>query len=186
MVSLKATSIGVSFLVLGILMLTVIGQYVTTEIQEVQRRDVEPHTEFLVGDVGEKSYSLPSGVSVFGSIDVTQAPSNQSGDIRFMVFDAENYQRWSSGGQSNFLFSGEKQGHFNFTFKTEKDGVYHLVFDNRASVFKKYVVLSIAYDEISTSRVPDTRARYVGWALLVSGGLILVYGLVKKTPIPWA
>lgn len=186
MVLLKTVLAGALLLTIGLLMVTFIGQYVTMEVQDLQRRDIEPHSEFLIGDVLDRSYSLPAGVSVLGSIVVTQAPSNQSGDIRFIVFDAENYQRWSSGGQSNFLFSALKQGQFNFTFKTDKAGVYHFVFDNRASLFKKYVILSIAYNEVFTSRVPDTRVRYVGWALLVVGGLILVFGLVKKPPVSWA
>ena len=184
--SLRTTLIGASLLVIGILTLTVFGPYLTVEVQEVQRRDVEPHAEFLVGDMAERSYTLPSSVSVFSSVEVTEAPSNQSGDIRFLVFDAENYQRWSAGAQSNFLLSGQKQGQFNFTFKTDKSGVYHIVFDNRVSVFKKYVVLSVAYAEISLRQIPDTRTRYLGWGLLALGGLVLLYGLVKKVPIPWA
>lgn len=168
------------------MLLTVVGQYVTVEVQDVQRRDVEPHSEFLVGDVADRIYSLPATVSVFGSIDVAQAPTNQSGDIRFMVFDAENYQRWSSGGSSDFLFSAEKQGHLNFTFRTDKSGVYHFVFDNRASLYKKYVILTVAYNEVSISHVPDPRTPYIGWALLAVGAILLAYGLVRKPPIPWA
>jgi hypothetical protein len=186
MVLLKTTLVGVCLLVVGVLLLTVVGQYVTVEVQVVQRRDVEPHAEFLVGDVADRTYSLPSSVSVFGSIDVTQAPTNQSGDIRFMVFDAQNYQRWSSGGASDFLFSGEKQGHLNFTFQTANSGVFHFVFDNRASLYKKYVILSVAYNEVSISHVPDPRIPYIGWALVAVGGILLAYGLVRKAPIPWA
>lgn len=186
MVSLKATLTGVSLLVLGILLLTVLGQYVTLEAVETQRRDVEPHAEFLVGDVVDRSYSLPASVPVFGSIEATEAPSNQSGDIRLLVLDAANYQRWTTGGQSDFLFSSERQGQFNFTFKTDKSGVYHFVLDNRASLFKKYVTLTVAYNEMYTSHVPDMRARYVGWALLVVGGVVLAYGIAKRAPIPWS
>ncbi len=186
MVLLKTTLVGVCLLVVGILLLTVAGPYITVEVQDVQRRDVEPHAEFLVGDVEDRTYSIPGSVSVFGSIDVTEAPTNQSGDIRFMAFDADNYQRWSSGGSSNFLFSAEKQGQFNFTFQTEKSGVYHLVFDNRASLFKKYVILSVSYKEVSISHIPDPRVPYVGWALAVGGAIILAYGLARRPPIPWA
>jgi len=186
MVLLKPTVAGFAVLVCGILLLTVLGQYVTVEVQEVHRHDVEPHAEFLVGDFADKSYSLPGSSEVLGTMSVTEAPSNQTGDISFMVFDAENYQRWSSGGQANFMYSAEKQGQFNFTFTTDKAGVYHFVFDNRASLYKKYVTVTIAYNEITTSRVPDPRANYVSWALIITGGLIFIYGLVRKPPVSWA
>jgi len=186
MVLLKTTIAGFAALILGVLLLTMIGQYVTVQVQEVQRHDVEPHAEFLVGDVVDKSYSLPGGSAVFGKVVVTQAPSNQTGDVQFMVFDSDNYQRWSSGTQANYAYSAEKQGQINFTFTTDKSGVYHFVFDNRQSLFKKYVILTVAYNEVITSRVPDTRVTYVAWALIAVGGVVLVYGLVRKLPTSWA
>ncbi len=186
MVLLKTTLFGVSLLVVGILLLTVMGQYVTVQVQDIKRRNIEPHVEFLVGDLADRTYSFPATVSVLGAIDVTQAPTNQSGDIHFIIYDAENYQRWSSGGQSASLFSAEKQGHFNFTFQTNKNGVYHLLFDNRASPFKKYVILIVGYDEVSIRHVPDPRIPYIGWTLLAIGILLSAYGLLRKPPIPWA
>jgi hypothetical protein len=116
---------------------------------------------------------------------VTEAPSNQTSEISFIVFDTENYQQWSKGAQANFVYSAEKQGKFNFTFTTEKAGAYHFVFDNRASLYKKYVAFAIAYNEVITNRVPDPRANYASWALIVAGGLIFLYGLLRKPPIPW-
>ncbi len=186
MVLLKTTLAGACLLVVGILLLTTLGQYVTVEVRHVENREVEPHAEFLVGDVAERTYDLPASVSAFGSVDVTQAPTNVSSDIRFMVFDAASYQKWSSGQQSEFMFSTEKQGQFNFTFTTANAGTYHFVFDNRASLFKKYVILSVGYSEVIVSHVPDPRTPYIGWALLVGGALILVIGLARKPPVPWA
>ncbi len=183
---LKTTLVGACLLLAGLLLVTMLGQYVTAEVQQVQTRAVEPHAEFLVGDVVDRSYSLPASVSTSGTVQVTQAPTNESGDIRFIVFDAENYQKWSSGQQSNFLFSAEKQGQFNFTFTTANGGVYDFVFDNRASLFKKYVVLSVGYSEVTVSHVPDPRVPYIGWAFVVGGGIVLAYGLLRKPPIPWA
>ncbi|HXX72896.1 MAG TPA: hypothetical protein VEI80_04305, partial [Candidatus Acidoferrales bacterium] len=65
-------------------------------------------------------------------------------------------------------------------------GLYHFVFDNRASVYKKYVVLGVSYNEISTSTKPDPRVPYVGWGLLAVGLAVLVYGLLRKPAITWA
>ncbi len=188
MVLLKTTAAGACLLVVGILLVTLIGQYVTVEVQQVETRPVEPHAEFLVGDVVDRSYNLPASVSTSGSVDVTQAPTNASGDITFMVFDADNYQKWNSnpGDKPDSLFSAEKQGLFNFNFTTANSGVYHFVFDNRASLFKKYIVLSINYSEVTVSHVPDPRVPYIGWAFLVGGTIILAYGLLRKPPIPWA
>jgi hypothetical protein len=186
MVLLKTTLTGIGLLVLGVLLVTALGQYVTVEVREVQRQSVEPHVEFLVGDLADRPYSLPASSQVLGNIIVAQAPSNQTGDIRFLVFDADNYQRWLSGSQADFIYSADKQGEFNYTFTTGTTGIYHFVFDNRASVYKKYVTLTVAYDEVTTSRVPDVRVSYVGWVLLVAGGLIFVYGLVKRPPASWA
>ena len=186
MVLLKTTLTGIGLLVLGVLLVTALGQYVTVEVREVQRQSVEPHVEFLVGDFADRPYSLPASSQVLGNIIIAQAPSNQTGDIRFLVFDADNYQRWLSGSQADFIYSAEKQGEFNYTFTTGTTGIYHFVFDNRASVYKKYVTLTVAYDEVTTSRVPDVRVSYVGWVLLVAGGLILVYGLVKRPSASWA
>ncbi|SRR5208282_3356744 len=186
MVLLKTTLIGALLLVAGVLVLTVAGQYITVEVQVVQRHDVESQAGFLVGDVTDRPYSLPAGVSVFGTVAVTQAPTNSSSDVQFLVFDNTNYQNWSAGQQSSFIFSGDQQGHSNFTFNTNNAGVYHFVFDNRASLFKKYVTLSVSYNEVSTSRQPDPRTPYVGWGLSAVGLILLVYGLVRKPPISWA
>jgi hypothetical protein len=106
---------------------------------------VEPHAEFPVGDIADRPYSLPANTSISGSVSVTLGPTNAPGNISFMVLDAENYQKWISGQESEFVFSTEGQGQFNFTFTTASSGVYHFVFDNRASLSKKYVVLSASY-----------------------------------------
>jgi len=186
MVLFKTALVGVCILVAGILLLTTLGPYVTVEVQQVQYRDVEPHVELpLLGDVADRPYTLPANVAASGSVDVTQAPTNASGDIRFMVFDADNYQKWSSGQQSDFMFSAEKQGQFNFNFTTGNAGVYHFVFDNRPYPYKKYVSLSVGYSEVTISHVPDPRVPYIGWALAVVGAVLLVYGLARKPPIPW-
>lgn len=185
MVLLKSTLTGIALLALGLLLLTYLGPYVTIEVQETRTHVIQPHEEFLVGDVASRPYSLPGSSDVFGSMNVNQAPSNQSGDIHFAVFDAQNYQVWNSGQQANFVYSADKQGQFNYTFKTDKSGTYYFVFDNRASVYKKYVVYNIAYNEIITSRVPDPRVSYLAWGLAVGGGLILVYGLMRKPPVTW-
>jgi len=186
MVLFKTALFGVVLLVFGVLALSMIGQYVTVEVQQVQRHDLDISVAFLVGDVVDRSYSLPANVPVFGSIKVAEAPSNTSGDIRFIVFDAENYQRWSNSGQADFVFSATEQGVSNYTFTDNKAGVYHFVFDNRASLFKKYVTFSVTYNEIITSRIPDPRTNYVAWACLIAGVLILVYGLARKPPVQWA
>jgi hypothetical protein len=55
MVLFKTTLVGVCILVAGILLLTTLGPYVTVEVQQVQHRDVEPHAEFLVGDVADRT-----------------------------------------------------------------------------------------------------------------------------------
>ncbi len=185
MVLLKTTLTGAILLVAGILLLTAVGQYITVEVQVVQRHDVESHAEFLVGDVTDRPYSLPAEVSVFGTLDVTKAPTNGSSDVQFLVFDSINYQNWAAGQQSSFILSGDQQGRSNFTFNTNNSGVYHFVFDNRASLFKKYVVLSVSYNEVSTSRQPDPRTPYIGWGLSAVGLILLVYGLIRKPPIPW-
>lgn len=186
MVLFKTTLAGLGVLVLGVLLLTIIGPYITIEVQETRRHPVEPHAEFLVGDVVDRSYNLPATASVLGTATVTEAPSNQTGTISLTVFDAENYGSWSTGGQASSVYSAEKQGQFNFTFKTEKEGTYHFVFDNRAFVYKKYVVLTLAYDETTVSHVPDNRVPYGAWALVIIGGLVALYGLLRKPPITWA
>jgi len=186
MVLFKTTLTGTALLILGLLVIIMIAPNITVEVQEVHRRSVEPHAEFLVGDTVDKSYSLPQATSVIGTVFATEAPSNRTSVISFLVFDAENYQRWASGGLANALYSRENQGQFNFTFKTESATQYYFVFDNRDSVYKKYVVLTIAYDEVTTKQVPDTRAGYVGWALAIIGGLVLAYGFVRKPLVTWS
>ena len=185
MVLFKTAMLGVCILVAGVLLLTILAPYVTVEAQQVQYLGVEPHAEFLVGDVADRTYTLPANVAGSGSVAVTQAPTNASSDIKFMVFDDNNYQEWNSGQQSNPLFSADSQGKSIFNFTTTNSGVYHFVFDNRASLFKKYIVFSVGYSEVTISHVPDPRVPYIGWALVVVGGLLLVYGLARKPPITW-
>jgi hypothetical protein len=185
MVLFKTAMVGICILVAGMLLLTTLAPYMTIEVQQVQYRGVEPHAKFLVGDVADRTYILPANVAASGSVDVTQAPTNATGDIRFMVFDDNNYQKWNSGQQSNSLVPADNQGKFVFNFTTTNNGVYHFVFDNRASLFKKYIVLTVGYSEVTTSHVPDPRVPYIGWALVVVGGILLVYGLARKPPIPW-
>jgi len=182
----KTTITGVAVLVIGILLLTFAGQYITMTVQNVQRTDVEPHAEFLVGDMEQRSYTLPAGVTVFGIVKATQAPTNQSGDIRFMVFDDQNYQKWSTGGQANSVYSTEKQGQFNYTFTSTTPVLYHFVFDNRASLYKEYIVFSLAYNDIVTSQVPDPRMQYLSYAMIVLGVLLLVVGLGMKPKPRWS
>lgn len=186
MVLLKTTLAGATMLVVGILLLTLLSQYVTVQVQYTQTRTVEPHAEFLVGDVVDRQYTLPASVSAAGTVDVTQAPSNASGNVQFTIFDDSNYQKWNSGQQSNSLYSSEGQGQFNYTFSTGGAGLYHFIFDNRASLYKKYVVLSVNYDEIILTHVPDSRIPYIGYVLLVGGAIVLVFGLLKKPPVSWA
>jgi hypothetical protein len=186
LVLFKTTMFGLAILVIGVLMLSYGGQYIMMTVQNTQRTEVEPHAEFLVGDTTQRSYPLPSTVTVLGVLRVTQAPTNQSGDLRFLVFDEPNFQKWSAGGQADFTYSSEQQGQFNFTFTTSKNGVYHFVFDNRASMYKKYVVFSMAYNEVVRSQVADPKIQYFAWITIVVGGLLFLIGLVRKPPVRWA
>ncbi|HMK83752.1 MAG TPA: hypothetical protein VK503_08545 [Candidatus Bathyarchaeia archaeon] len=186
MVLIKTAMAGVVLLVMGVLVFNYGGQFIMMMVQSTQRTDLEPHVEFRVGEVSQRSYSLPATVTVFGVVKTSQPPTNESSDVRFLVFDDLNYQKWNTGAQADSAYSSEKQGQFNYTFTTTKSGAYHFVFDNRASMYKKYVAFSISYNEVVRSQVPDSRFQYVAWAMLVGGAILLVYGLVRKPPLRWA
>jgi len=186
MVLLKTTLAGVVLIVAATLLLGVAGPYITVQARVVQRHDVEQAAQFLVGDTADRQYSIPGSVAVFGTVDVAQAVTNQSSDIQLMVLDAQNYQLWETGQQPTYVFSSDQQGHSSFTFNTPNPSVYHFVFDNKISLYKKFVTLSVAYNQISVSNQPDPRVPYVAWGLLAVGLVVLVYGLAKKPPISWA
>jgi hypothetical protein len=191
MVLLKTSVVGALLIVAGALLLTVLAPYITIQVQSVQTQDVVLHAGFTVGQIyggvdRPLSYSLPGGVSAIGSLGVVQIPSNQSSDIQLTVYDADNYQKWAGGQQSTFTFLNDVRDHSNFTFTTSKSGAYYFVFDNTASPYKKYVTLSLAYNQISTSQIPDPRVSYAAWSLLGVGAVVLAIGLIKKAPIPWA
>jgi len=186
MVLFKISVAGAVLFVAGLVLLTVAGQYVTVPVQTVQRNDVEQLTQFTVGDITDRSYSLPGGVSAFGSLNVTQLPTNQLGDINFTILDAGNYQKWSSGQQSNSLLSKDEQGQSTFTFTTTTNGPYYFVFDDRASPYKKAVAFSLSYNELSTSYVTDPRVPYIGWGFVAAGLIVLAIGLIRKPPVTWA
>lgn len=189
MVLLKPTITGALLLILGILAVTTLSQYVTVQVQQTERHDLEPHAQFLVGDVADRPYTLPAAANIIGTVDVTQALStneNDSGKFHFIVLDDANYQNWGAGSQANPVFSSDQEGLFNYTFIAPASGVYHFVFDNRQSPSKKNVVLTVSYDEVLTSRVPDTRMTPVGYALMILGALILIYGLLRKPQIIWS
>jgi hypothetical protein len=187
LVLFKTAMSGLVILVIGVLLLNYGSQYITMTVQNTQRTNVEPHAEFgPVGDTAQRSYQLPAAATVLGVLKVTQAPMNQSGDIRFLVFDEPNFQKWNAGGQADLTYSAEQQGQFNFTFTTSRNGVYHFVFDNRASMYKKYIVFSMAYDQVVRSQQPDPRTQYLAWAGLFVGGLLLLVGLLRKPPVRWA
>jgi len=186
LVLFKTTMFGLAILVVGILLLTYGGQYITMTVQNTQRTEVEPHAEFLVGDTAQRSYTLPAAVTVLGFVRVTQAPINQSSDLRFLVFDEQNFQKWNAGGQADFTYSSDQSGQFNFTFTTSKNGAYHFVFDNRASMYKKYIVFSMGYNEVVKSQVADPKIQYLAWTTLTAGGLLVLIGVVRKPPVRWA
>lgn len=83
-------------------------------------------------------------------------------------------------------YSTDKQGQFNYTFNSNANLLYHFVFDNRASLYKKYVVFSVAYNEVVTSQVPDPRVQYVAYALIALGAVMLVMGLMMKPKPRWS
>jgi hypothetical protein len=186
MVLLKTTLAGVVLIAAATLLLSVAGPYITVQARVVQRHDVEQNAQFLVGDAADRQYSIPGSVAVFGTVDVAEAVTNQSSDIQFMVLDAQNYQLWATGQQPNYVFSSDQQGHSNFTFNTSSPGVYHFVFDNKASFYKKFVTLSVGYNQISISNQPDPRVPYVAWGVLTAGLVVLVYGLAKRPLVSWA
>jgi hypothetical protein len=189
MVLFKTVVSGVIILAIAVLLFNYGGQIITMTVQNTQRTDIEPHVEFLVGDVVQKSYMLPAAVTSFGVVKITQAPTNQSGDISFLVFDETNFQKWNAGSQADSIYSpptSPSQGEFNFTFATTKSGAYHFVFDNRASLYKKYIVFSLAYNQVVKSQVPDSRLQYVAWGTLLGGGALLLVGLVRRPPLRWA
>jgi hypothetical protein len=191
MVLLKTTIAGTFLLVAGVLLLTIAGPYITVEVQSVQRIDVVQNAGFTVGQVyggvdHPLSYALPGSVFAIVSLGVVQVPTNQSSNIQLTVYDADNYQKWAFGQQSNFLFLNDVRDHSNFTFTTSGGGPYYFVFDNTASPYKKYVTLSLGYDQVTTSHVPDPRLPYLGWGFLAAGLVVLAVGLIKKAPIPWA
>jgi hypothetical protein len=186
MVLFKTAISGVVILAVAVLLFNYGDQVVTMTVQNTLRTDIEPHTEFLVGDVAQKSYTLPAAVTSFGVVKTSQAPTNQSSDIRFMVLDDANFQKWNAGSQVDSVYSTTNQGEFNFTFATTKSGAYHFVFDNRASLYKKYIVFSMAYNQVVKSQVPDSRLQYVAWGTLLGGGILLLVGLVRRPPLRWA
>jgi hypothetical protein len=185
MVLVKTTFIGAALIVAGVLLLTVVGPYITIQVQVSQRHDVESNARFRVDDVTDRQYTLPGSVAVSGTLNVAQAPTNQSDDIQFMIFDAQNYQSWATGQQSNYMFASDRQGLSNFTFNTPSSGVYHFVFDDRASPYKKYVTLSIGYDEVSVNYQPDPRVPYVAWGLLAIGLVVAIYGVLRRQAVLW-
>ena len=62
MVLLKTTIAGFAILIIGVLLLTMIGQYITVQVQDVHRHDVEPHAEFLVGDLVDQIIQSPGRI----------------------------------------------------------------------------------------------------------------------------
>jgi hypothetical protein len=191
MVLLRTTIAGALLVVVGALLLTVIAPYITVQVQSVQRHDVVLHAGFTVGQIyggvdRPLSYSLPGGVSAIGTLGVVQIPSNQSSDIQLTVYDADNYQKWAGGQQSTFAFLNDVRDHSNFTFTTSNSGPYYFVFDNTASPYKKYVTISLGYNQVATNQIPDPRVPYVAWSLLGAGVIVLAIGLIKKPPISWA
>lgn len=186
MVLLKPTIAGIGLILLAVVIMTYGPQHITMQTQEVRRTEVEPHIEFLVGDLKDRAFELPAHVTVVGAMKVVEAPTNRSSSILFMVMDAENYQRWISGQEPTFILSGEREGESEYAFELEKEGLVYFVFDNRAALFKKYVTFSVAYEETITTSLPDPRVTYVAWGLLIMGALVVAYGLVRKAPIPWS
>ncbi|HUK50092.1 MAG TPA: hypothetical protein VLV18_03575 [Terriglobales bacterium] len=191
MVSLKPTITGIVLVIAGILLLTVASPYITTEVQSVQYHDIATSARIRVGIVyggvdKPLSYSLPAGVTATGSLGVVNSINNQPSDIQMAVYDADNYQKWGAGQQSTFTFLNDVRDRSNFTFTTSNSGPYYFVFDNSASQYEKNVTISLGYNQISTSQVPDPRVPYLGWGLLATGLVVLAIGVIMKAPITWA
>jgi hypothetical protein len=177
---------GIIVIIVGVSLLIVGPQLIVVPSTQVQVFELFHDETFLVGDVAERSVQLDEGVTVNGTVAVSSALTGAASHVLMLVADDANYEKWVTQGSPTYVFQKDLSNGQTFSFTVSGAGLHHFVFDNKASLEKKKVTLTVDLQKPVTVNVPDKRISYVAYAVVAVGCLFTVMGILRKTPVRWA
>lgn len=139
------------------------------------------------------SSETPENISIFpgepNQLRVNLTVVSESGalsEVHFKLFSIGNYQT-CLGSQNSGCLVNRNISNDSLTLPLTASSTYYFVLDNTGSPIPKKVSLlaSVVSTSVQTSNLRDGSLNYTGLGLSIIGFLLAVYGLSKKTVIPW-
>ncbi len=185
----KPLLLGILLLSIGLL-LAIYGE--RTYTVDVPKEEVEPllHREYVVGqrEVIE-TRALDPGTKLFGGFRVSVYMEGGRGDINFAIYDEDGFRKYAEGNPGAYpLLDKPRSEGLNFSLPIKRPGRHYLVFDNSHSPLKKVVELEL-FNSRTISYKEERKGyelNYAGGAMAAIGLVVLAYGVLGKTTIPWA
>jgi hypothetical protein len=182
--------VGIVIVALGLLLMFFATQTRTIDTPKTETKVVFERSTLTVGDYAYRSADFVANLTVVCSGSVRTPATNESGDMNLYVMDKDNFEKWQNGDRSvNFIVQKLRISQIDVSFFTVRGDTYYFVFDNSYSaLFKKEVTFSVSYQykTIHHETVEDRSLNSYGYPLVIVGGIVVAYGLLRKAQVRWA
>ena len=158
----------------------------------IEKTNNLPMPAFLEVNAGSVSIT-PENVTIVpgesNRINVNVTVYTESGNLSSMLFELatqDNYQNcMANHGTSCIAYRNVDND--SLTFPVRAGSVYYFVFDNTGSSISKKCALQVSVLSVGIENTvsKDGSFNFAGLGLAFVGGLIAVYGVTRKTVIPW-
>ncbi len=185
----KLVILGVVLLVVGLAAYSSIPNVHRTPVLTTQSIMARDHLEVEAGS----SETFPTNITIFqdkqNDLRVNITVTAQSGDpvLTFHVFLRNNSMSCSTTRPTSFLVSHKFSNETLLLVPMNTTGTYCFIFDNEDYPTSKTASVSAFLDTRSEQVLvaKDGGANTAGLGLGVLGFLVLLYGVTRKTVIPW-
>lgn len=182
--------------IIGVALL-VVGLVAYSSIPNVHRTPVITTQSIMAEDLFIKagwSETVAKNITIFEdkqnelrvNITVTETQSGELASFRFQFFPRNNSMSCSTTRPTSFLVS-QKVSNETLLVPMNSTGTYCLIFDNEDYPTSKMASVSVFLDTRSEQVLvaKDGGANMTGLGLGAFGFLVLLYGVTRKTVIPW-
>jgi hypothetical protein len=180
---------GTCLLVIGLLAYSMIPNFHTVPLESAQT--VVSSKPILVGSTQSE---IPENISVFPGKDnellVNMTVSTQAGvpsSIQFKLFAENSLESCMFSAQPSGCLVNESVSNSSLRVPLNASTTYYFGFDNSGSSSSKQVLLSAALvaNSFNTLVARDGGLNYAGLGVSLIGLLVVLYGAVARTVIPW-